>query len=307
MNKRIDQYPSNVNSLGGENLFLMYASGHTVNTTLTSIREYVREGLSADTNTFITGYTYNNNIFTLNDNAGNTFNATLDVVTGLTVNGLLVVDQLSASTYQNLPKDVYVTGATYNDANTFTFTNNDGESFNVSFDVVTGLTVNGSLSVNTFSASTYQNLPQYYAGVITGATNWVDNNDGSITLPDTQVALFDNPNFTGPINLYNVSSQTFVLNNNDTNYIGVDYNGGSPTYISTTLDTITNSSDIILYLIVYRNDNVIHTLEFGDYGAGLPNKINDRILGTDRFAHEDRKSTRLNSSHVSESRMPSSA
>ena len=205
-----------------------------------------------------------------------------------TFNGNVVVSSgftatiISATTYQNLPidPDTYVTGFTYND-NTFSISDNSGTTFNTTINTVTGLTVNGVLS-----ATTYQNLPQYYAGVISGSTNWIDNNDGSITLPDLQVALFNNPNFSGPLNLYGISTTTFTLNNNDTNYIAVDYNGGSPIYSLLNNDGPINDSDVILYLIIYRANNFLHILEFGNYGSGLPNKLNDRVLMTDRFAHE---------------------
>jgi hypothetical protein len=41
----------------------------------------------------------------------------------------------------------YVTGFTYNNANKFTITRNDGVSLDASFNSVTGLTVNGDLIV----------------------------------------------------------------------------------------------------------------------------------------------------------------
>jgi hypothetical protein len=41
--------------------------------------------------TYVTGFTYLNNTFTIKDNSGNTFNTTIDVMTGLTVNGDLTV------------------------------------------------------------------------------------------------------------------------------------------------------------------------------------------------------------------------
>lgn len=51
--------------------------------------------------------------------------------------------------------DTYVTGFTYNDANTFTIKQNQGQSdLNASFNIVTGLTVNGVLSATTISADT---------------------------------------------------------------------------------------------------------------------------------------------------------
>jgi len=76
---------------------------------------------------------------------------------------------LSATTYSNLPTDIKTTGATYSN-NTFTYTNNTGGTFSVLFNTVTGLTVNGiltvtgntslqSLTATTISATTYQNLP----------------------------------------------------------------------------------------------------------------------------------------------------
>ena len=62
-------------------------------------------------------------------------------MSGLTVNGNLTVTgntslqgltatTISASTYQNLPTDIRVTGATYSN-NSFTYTNNTGGQSNV--------------------------------------------------------------------------------------------------------------------------------------------------------------------------------
>lgn len=43
---------------------------------------------------YITAFTYNNNTFTLSDNSGNTFNATINTLTGLTITGNLEVDYI---------------------------------------------------------------------------------------------------------------------------------------------------------------------------------------------------------------------
>lgn len=82
----------------------------------------------------------------------------------------LSANTISATTYLNLPTDIRVTGGTYSN-NTFTYTNNTGGTFSVLFNTVTGLTVNGGLTVTgntslqgltatTISATTYLNLPQ---------------------------------------------------------------------------------------------------------------------------------------------------
>ena len=91
-------------------------------------------------------------------------------VTGSTTftNGL-TANTISATTYQNLPKDIFVTGGTYSNGST-TFTNNTGGTFTITgFSTTTpftGGTVSGAtnftngLTANTISATTYQNLPQ---------------------------------------------------------------------------------------------------------------------------------------------------
>ena len=88
-------------------------------------------------------------------------------VTGPTIftNGL-TANTISATTYYNLPTDVYVTGGTYS-AGTATFTNNTGGTFDVTGIITpfTGGTVSGptnftgGLTANTISATTYLNLP----------------------------------------------------------------------------------------------------------------------------------------------------
>jgi hypothetical protein len=93
------------------------------------------------TNTAVTAFTYSNNTFTIDESDGSSYSASINVVTGLTINGTL-----SATTYQNLPTDIRVTGATYSN-NTFTYTNNTGGTFSVLFNTMTGLTINGNLNV----------------------------------------------------------------------------------------------------------------------------------------------------------------
>ncbi len=54
--------------------------------------------------------------------------------------------------------NTFVTGFTYNDANTLTISRNDGVDLSTSINTMTGLTVNGTLVVDTFSATTYTGL-----------------------------------------------------------------------------------------------------------------------------------------------------
>lgn len=77
--------------------------------TATTISATTYQNLPVDPNTYITGFTYSSNTFTINDNSGSTFNATINSVTGWTVNGDLTVtgntsvQSFSATTYYGLP------------------------------------------------------------------------------------------------------------------------------------------------------------------------------------------------------------
>jgi hypothetical protein len=219
--------------------------------------------LSAFTDTFVTGGTYSNGTATFRNNSGTTFSVT-GFSTGYTltssaINTALGYTPLSAYT------DTFVTGGTYSEG-VYTYTNNSGGTFNV-------------------SATT-----TYAAGIISGSSGW-SNSSGEMNLPAIKVALFNNSNNIEPILVYDIASGVTgtagisSLTNNDTNYVMVEYNNGSPRYFVSTTDN-TNDSDVVLVYIVYRLNTFVHVLEFGDYGAGLANKLNDRIIMTDRFGWE---------------------
>jgi len=187
----------------------------------------------------LSSYTYNNNTFTILDLTGGTYSATINEVTGLTVNGIL-----SAMTYENLPIDVFVTGGTYSagtstfvnntggtfdvtgfytgdtddntyitgftySANTFTISDNSGTTFNSTINEVTGLTVNGILS-----ATTYENLPTDV--YVTGGTY----NNGTSTFTNNTGGTFNVNGF------YTGATDVFVT--------GGTYNNGTSTFTNNT-------------------------------------------------------------------------
>jgi len=120
-----------------------YVTGGTYNESTDTITLTRNDAVTVDitgvTDTFTTGSTYDNGtaLATFTKNDGTTY--TLDLTT-IDVN------------------DTFVTGFTYDNANTFTISRNDGVDLNSSFNTVTGLTVNGSLIVDTLSATTYTGL-----------------------------------------------------------------------------------------------------------------------------------------------------
>jgi hypothetical protein len=262
----------------------------------------------------VTGGTYSSGTATFTNNTGGTFTVTGfstggGTFTGGTVTGAtsftggLTTSTISATTYYNLPTDVIVTGGTYSDGTTI-FTNNTGGTFNITgyytgytapLDVfVTGGTYsNGSLlftnnTGGTFNVNTSTN---YAAGVISGAT-YTSTGTGQINLPAIKVALYNNANNIEPIIVYDVASGTTgsggipSLVDQDTNYVVVEYNGGSPRYYVYDNDGMVDDSSTVLFMVAYRATNFVHTLEFGNQGAGLANKLNDRFIMTDRFGYE---------------------
>jgi hypothetical protein len=113
-----------VNNTGGTFSVTGFSTGYTL--TMSAITDTLGyTPISADT--FVTGATYSNNTFTYRNNTGGTFNVFFNTMTGLTAT------TISATTYQNLPIDIRVTGGTHSlTGGTTTFRNNTGGTFSVS-------------------------------------------------------------------------------------------------------------------------------------------------------------------------------
>jgi hypothetical protein len=213
--------------------------------------------------TRIAEFTYSDNTFTITDSTGGTFNALFNAVTGLTVNGNLSVtgdtllqsltaNTLFASAYYNLPLDIRTTGVTY-DNNTFTYTNNTGETYSVLFDTVTGLTVNGILSATTISGETFYGDGSNLTGISTQDTFVT----GGTYVDSTGVATFTN-NTGGTFSVtgfgINVVNLVTVGLSGST---GVDYNS-----VKLAVDSITDASATNTYVVkvgpgVFYEDPII--------------------------------------------------
>lgn len=62
------------------------------------------------TDTYVTGFTYNNNTFTISNNSGSIFNATINTMTGLTINGNLDVTTIDDVDYIDFNTSAAQTG-----------------------------------------------------------------------------------------------------------------------------------------------------------------------------------------------------
>ena len=198
-------------------------------------------------------------------NIGSTILGTSSVVLNLDNNIILTgvtANTVSATTYQNLPTDIRVTGASYSN-NTFTYTNNTGGTFSTSFNTVTGLTVNGNLNVtgstnvggtltaNTISANTLNingvNITgdTYVTGLTFNTGNYnltIGRNDG-VTFTDSLGILAGDLNvtggtydiFTGDATFTNNTGGTFIVSGflvgyTDLLVTGATYNNNTFTF-----------------------------------------------------------------------------
>ena len=260
------------------------------NLSATTISATTYQNLPVDPNTYITGFTYNNNTFTLNDSSGSTFNATINSVTGFTINGNLNVtgttnltggltaNTISATTYQNLPIDpnTYITGFTYS-SNTFTINDNSGNTFNATINTVTGWTVNGDLtvtgntSVQSFSATTYYGLPVQYGsfGIVVDGSGSVitSGNKGYLTLP-----------YSGTIISWRMMSDTTGSTSVDvwkTNFAGFPPTSGDSitggNYPNLTSQQINDSSSLSGWTTTFSSGDII---AFNVLSASTVTRIN---------------------------------
>jgi hypothetical protein len=201
---------------------------------------------------FVTGGTYDSNtgIVTFSNTSGGSFNISGftsggGTFTGGTVSGEtnftngLTANTISATTYQNLPTDIFVTGGTYSNG-TATFTNNTGGTFNVSgfttggtsgFDVfVTGGTYNNSNGTATFTNNTGGTFS--VTGFTTGGTS--SSTDVFVT-----GASYNNNTFTFTNNTGGTFSTLFNT------VTGLTINGNLSVTGNTTLRGFTGTSGLI--------------------------------------------------------------
>lgn len=208
------------------------------------------------TDIYTTGFTYSNNVFTIRRNDNTNLTILANVMSGLTINGIL-----SATTYQGLPNDIYVSGGTYSNG-TAIFTNTSGGTFNVNgfftgstdihttgftynnnqfvitdniagtytatINTMTGLTVNGNLVSNTLSATS----------LTANSITYIDGNQflDTVLMSDSNGnATWKMPKLVGSLTYF--YTNIVGLTSGSTNY----YNGYT-TYQNGANQTIINTS-----------------------------------------------------------------
>jgi hypothetical protein len=184
------------------------------------------------TDTRVSSLSYSNNILTLIDSTGGTFNTLINSTTGLTNSGLISTGSLSAvtisaTTYFGLPTDIRITGGTYSNG-IATYTNNTGGTFNI-----TGF-YTGATDIR-ITGGTYSN----------GTTTLTNNTGGTVTINGYYTGATD-VRITG--GTYSNGTAIFTNNTGGTFSVTGLYTGyTAPIDIRVTGGTYNASTDIITF------------------------------------------------------------
>jgi len=182
-------------------------------------------------NTYVTGFTYDDiNTFTINDNLGSAFTASINVLSATTISGGTLYGDGSNLTGIST-ENTTITAFTYDNANTFTISDSSGSTFDSSINIMTGLTINGDLTVDGDNLS-----PSLYT------TAKVTANSGT----STTVYSLPVSTYTGAWFEYTVKGTTSLRAGN----IASIFSGTSVNHNETTTTDIGDTSDLLLDVII---------------------------------------------------------
>lgn len=137
-----------------------------------------------------------------------------------------------------------------------------------------------------YTATTAPLLSKASAGIICENYNIVSASTTSITFDDCSVAIWNNPNKAGNLEIHDISGTTITIPTGSTQYVVVKYNNGSPKYDIVSDAEEINESDILPVVTAFRLTTFIHFIHWDSLGNGLANKIHERFVRTDRFKRE---------------------
>jgi len=132
--------------------------------------------------------------------------------------------------------------------------------------------------------------PTVYSGV-TVLPTYVDHGDGSATFGNLSANLYPSTDYTGIPALYAITGNTFTMVDSNVtpsavNYIVANWNGGSPILENISNVLLINESDVVPVYTIYRTGNILHFLDWDRLGLGLADKLNHRLVKTERFTRE---------------------
>ena len=180
---------------------------------------------------------------------------------------------------------IYITSNITGDIINFNDTKLNLQTFNDTLNIES----RGNWSADKPYYATKTELDYKYAGFIQ-FTNPIDNGDGTLTIATQDANLYSTADGSGALNRYTITggitgTELPVIPQGKSYMVGI-YNGGSPVFnIIIDRETI-HQTNVIPYLSLYREGNTIEILTWDSMANAMSEKINDRLVRTQRFTRE---------------------
>lgn len=124
----------------------------------------------------------------------------------------------------------------------------------------------------------------YSSGTIEKPTITWDSGTSTISIGIGIYRSFLTTNFTGVMIQFTVPATSFLLLDGQRYYICAKYNNGSPIVYAEQDVSATNDSDVIVIFTVFTEGGELDVLDWGTEAVSLANKLNERLIDTQRFA-----------------------
>ena len=121
------------------------------------------------------------------------------------------------------------------------------------------------------------------SGTVEKPTWSYNNGNYQLTIDKGIYRVFLTQDFTGISVQFAVQQTILQLSANSKYYICAKYNNGNPIVYTETDINIANDSDILAIFTVFTDANGIDLLDWGTEAKSLANRINERLIDTDRY------------------------
>lgn len=121
------------------------------------------------------------------------------------------------------------------------------------------------------------------SGTVVKPTLSYNSGTRELTVGNGLYRTFLSTDFTGVLKEYSVEQTVLTLLDNTKYYICATYNNGNPIVYTETDLSIANDSEILVIYTLFTEGNELDVLDWGFEAVSLSNKINERLIDTNRF------------------------
>lgn len=123
----------------------------------------------------------------------------------------------------------------------------------------------------------------YSSGTVVKPTLSYNSGTRELTVGQGMYRTFLTTDYSGILKEYTVPQTTLTLLDNTKYYICATYNNGNPIVYAETDIGIANDSAVLVIYTLFTEGNELDVLDWGFEGISLANRINERLIDTDRY------------------------